>query len=96
MMSTSTRRKDSCFAGQFPQGRFAICCMALLRSEKGAPLIGIAGRAERALRNYLEIVPFFADAILAVAVTNTHSWLTVWGAHFYFWSHRLRNPVAAV
>jgi hypothetical protein len=18
-------------------------------------------------------------------VTNTHSWLTVWGAHFYFW-----------
>ena len=59
--------------------------MALLRSEKGAPLIGIAGRAERALRNYLETFPFFADAILAVAVTNTHSWLTVWGAHFYFW-----------
>jgi uncharacterized MAPEG superfamily protein len=28
---------------------------------------------------------FFAAAILVVTVTNTHSWLTVWGAHLYFW-----------
>jgi MAPEG family len=26
-----------------------------------------------------------AAAVLVVTVTNTHSWLTVWGAHFYFW-----------
>jgi uncharacterized MAPEG superfamily protein len=49
------------------------------------PLTGIAGRAERALRNYLETFPFFAAAILVVTVTNTHSWLTVWGANFYLW-----------
>jgi uncharacterized MAPEG superfamily protein len=55
------------------------------REQSVAPLIGIAGRAERALRNYLETFPFFAAAILVVTVTNTHSWLTVWGAHFYFW-----------
>jgi uncharacterized MAPEG superfamily protein len=49
------------------------------------PLTGVAGRAERALKNYLETFPLFAAAILVVTVTNTHSWLTLWGAHFYFW-----------
>jgi uncharacterized MAPEG superfamily protein len=55
------------------------------REQSVAPLTGIAGRAERALRNYLETFPFFAAAILVVTVTNTHNWLTMWGAHFYFW-----------
>jgi uncharacterized MAPEG superfamily protein len=55
------------------------------REHGVAPLTGIAGRTERALRNYLETFPFFAAAVLAVTVTNTHSWLTVWGAHFYVW-----------
>src|SRR5262249_39960677 len=55
------------------------------REQSVAPLTGIAGRAYRALRNYLESLPFFAAAIFVAAVTNTHSWLTVWGAHFYFW-----------
>jgi uncharacterized MAPEG superfamily protein len=47
------------------------------REQSVAPLTGIAGRAERALRNYLETFPFFAAAILVVTVTNTRSWLTV-------------------
>lgn len=55
------------------------------REREVAPLVGLAGRVERALRNYLETFPFFAAAILAVSVTNAHSWLTVWGAHCYFW-----------
>ena len=55
------------------------------REQSVAPLTGIAGRGERALRNYLETFPFFAAAMLVATVTNTHSWLTVWGAHFYFW-----------
>ena len=55
------------------------------REQNLAPLPGIAGRAERTLRNYLETFPFFATAILVATVTSTHSWLTVWGAHFYFW-----------
>jgi uncharacterized MAPEG superfamily protein len=55
------------------------------RDQSITPLAGIAGRAERALRNYLETFPFFAAAILAVNIANTHSWLTVWGAHLYFW-----------
>jgi uncharacterized MAPEG superfamily protein len=55
------------------------------REQSVAPLTGIAGRVERALRNYFETFPFFAAATLLITVTNTHSWLTVWGAHFYFW-----------
>src|SRR5262245_55555231 len=55
------------------------------REQSVPPLTGLAGSAERALRNYLETFPFFAASIFVVTVTNTHSWLTVWGAHFYFW-----------
>jgi uncharacterized MAPEG superfamily protein len=55
------------------------------REHSVAPLSGVAGRAERALRNYLETFPFFVAAVLVVAVANAHSWLTVWGANFYFW-----------
>src|SRR5215472_15796453 len=55
------------------------------REQSVAPLTGIAGRAERALRNYLETFPFFAAAILLVTLTHTHNWLTVWGAVVYFW-----------
>ena len=55
------------------------------REHSVAPLTGIAARAERALRNYLETFPFFATAILLVTVTSTDGWLTLWRAHFYFW-----------
>jgi uncharacterized MAPEG superfamily protein len=41
----------------------------------------ISGHSETISRPF----PFFAAATLVVAVTNTHRWLTVWGAHFYFW-----------
>ena len=53
--------------------------------EHSVALTGVTGRAERALRNYLETFPFFAAAIFVVTVTNTHSWLTVWGTYFFFW-----------
>jgi uncharacterized MAPEG superfamily protein len=55
------------------------------REHDVAPLTGIAGRAGRALQNYLETFPFFVAVILVVTVTNTHSWLTVSGAYLYFW-----------
>jgi uncharacterized MAPEG superfamily protein len=55
------------------------------RENSVPPLTGIAGKTERALQNYLETFPFFTAAILVVTVTNTHGWLTVCGAHLYFW-----------
>jgi uncharacterized MAPEG superfamily protein len=64
------------------------------REQSAAPLIGLAGRAERALRNYLETFPFFAASNLVAAITNTHDWLALWGAHFYFWgADRLRDTL---
>src|SRR5262245_34523370 len=64
------------------------------REQSVAPLTGVAGRAERALRNYLETFPFFAAATLVVTVTNTHNWLTAWGGPLLLLgSHRLRDPV---
>jgi uncharacterized MAPEG superfamily protein len=58
---------------------------ASARDQSVAPLTGIAGRTERALRNFFETFPFFAAAVLLATMTNTHGWLTVWGAHFYLW-----------
>ena len=58
---------------------------AVSREQRVAPLTGLAGRSERALRNYLETFPFFATLTLVAAITNTHDWLTLWGAHFFFW-----------
>src|SRR5262249_54803168 len=59
------------------------------REQSVAPRTGIAGRAERALRNYLETFPFFAAAILVATVTNTHSWLTVRTRSGLAWSRVL-------
>jgi len=54
------------------------------RDEAVPPLTGIAGRLERALRNFVETFPLFAAAVLIAHVTNTHSWMTEWGVQLYF------------
>ena len=55
------------------------------REQPGAPLTGVAGRVERALKNYLETFPFFVAAILIITATGVHNGLTMWGANLYFW-----------
>jgi uncharacterized MAPEG superfamily protein len=59
---------------------------ASARDEPTPPLTGIAGRLDRALRNYLETFPFFAAAVLLAHAVGQHNTLTVFGAHFYFWA----------
>jgi uncharacterized MAPEG superfamily protein len=54
------------------------------RDEAVPPLTGMAGRLERALRNFVETFPLFATAVLIAHVTNTHSWMTEWGVQLYF------------
>ena len=56
------------------------------RDEAVPPLTGIAGRLERALRNFVETFPLFAAAVLAAHVAGTHSWMTEWGVQLYFWA----------
>ncbi len=58
---------------------------ASARDEKVEPLRGVAGRLDRALRNFVETFPLFAAAVLAAHLTDTHDALTEWGARLYFW-----------
>ena len=56
------------------------------RDEKMPPLRGVAGRLDRALRNFLETFPLFAAVVLAAHVSDTHNALTGLGAQLYFWA----------
>ena len=46
---------------------------------------GVAGRLDRALRNFVETFPLFAAPVLTAHLTDTHGPLTEWGARLYFW-----------
>ena len=59
---------------------------ASARDEIPPPLIGVAGRLERASRNFLETFPFFAASVLNAHVVGIHNSLTEWGAQLYFWA----------
>ena len=53
------------------------------------PLKSVAGRLERALRNFAETFPLFAAAVLVAGIANRHSWMTVYwmtvyGSELYF------------
>lgn len=56
-------------------------------------LSGIAGRAERALRNYLETFPLFAALVLAVIAAGKADWWTATGAALYFWARVAYLPL---
>lgn len=56
----------------------------------------VAGRLERAFRNYLETFPLFAAAVLIAHALNIHSALTVWGVQLYFWARLAYVPVYAL
>ena len=47
--------------------------------------MGVAGRLDRALRNFSETFPLFVAVVLVAQVTDTHDALTEWGARLYFW-----------
>src|ERR1700733_11234185 len=52
--------------------------------DEPPPAVGkVAGRLERAFRNYMETFPFFAACVLIVTLSGRHNWATVWGAQIY-------------
>lgn len=65
------------------------------RDGEVKPLTGVAARAERASRNFLETFVFFAAAVLAVALTHRSSGHTALGAQVYFWARVAYWPVYA-
>ena len=53
------------------------------RDEAPKPVGKVAGRLERAFRNFLETFPFFAAAILTAILAGRHDWATLRGAELY-------------
>ena len=65
------------------------------RDGSPAPLAGVAGRLDRAFRNFMETFPFFAAAVLAVAATGRADAGTALGAQLYFWARLAYVPAYA-
>lgn len=65
------------------------------RDGEVKPLTGVAARAERASRNFLETFVFFAAAVLAVALAHRNTVHTALGAQVYFWARVAYWPVYA-
>ena len=65
------------------------------RDQTVEPLRGVAGRLDRALRNFLETFPLFAAVVLTAYLTGTHNTLTEWGAQLYFWGRVVYVPLYA-
>jgi uncharacterized MAPEG superfamily protein len=51
--------------------------------EARPQLTGVAGRLERALRNFLETFPLFATAVLLVQITGRNGRMSALGAEMY-------------
>jgi len=68
---------------------------ASARDGTPPPLTGIAGRLDRAFRNFLETFPFFAAVVLAVVLTQHQNAHTALGAQLYFWSRVVYIPLYA-
>jgi uncharacterized MAPEG superfamily protein len=54
------------------------------RDAEVPPLTGVAGRLQRALRNFLETFPVFVAAVFLVHVLGRDGALSEWGAGLYF------------
>ncbi|MBX3496607.1 MAG: MAPEG family protein [Parvibaculum sp.] len=63
--------------------------------DEPLPLTGLAGRMERALRNFLETFPIFAAVILAVYATERSNQWSEIGAQIYFWGRLAYIPAYA-
>jgi uncharacterized MAPEG superfamily protein len=68
---------------------------ASARDSEVPPLTGIAGRLERALRNFLETFPLFVAAVLLVVVLGREGALSRWGAVLYFSARVVYLPLYA-
>src|ERR1700754_166495 len=63
--------------------------------DEPKPLSGVGARVQRAFANYLQTFPFFAAAILLAHIFGRHNWLTIGGAHMYFWARLVYVPLYA-
>ncbi|HKA74496.1 MAG TPA: MAPEG family protein [Xanthobacteraceae bacterium] len=75
--------------------RYGYRWSATARDQSMPPLEGVAGRLERAARNFLETFPLFAAVVLLAHVAGKESALTWWGANLYVWARVSYLPLYA-
>jgi len=63
------------------------------RDEEPIKLTGMAARAARANRNFLETYGFFVAAVLAVGVAGRNTAHTALGAEIYVWARLIYLPI---
>jgi uncharacterized MAPEG superfamily protein len=65
------------------------------RDAEVPPLTGLAGRLDRALRNFLETFPVFVAAVFLVHSLGHEGALSKWGAGLYFSARLIYLPLYA-
>lgn len=63
--------------------------------DEPKPLGGVAGRLDRAFKNFMETFPFFAAAVITVYLAGRLGTLTLWGSALYVAGRALYVPVYA-
>jgi len=66
------------------------------RDEKMPDLTGIAGRLDRAFRNFMETFPFFLAAVFLVTFLKANNAISALGAQLYFFARLVYVPVYAM
>ena len=65
------------------------------RDARQPPLTGVAGRLQRASRNFMETFPIYGGAILVGDAVNQHGMMIVFGSQLYFWARLAYLPLYA-
>ncbi len=63
--------------------------------DEAMPVSGVAGRLDRALKNFVETFPLFAAAVIAATLADKLGPLTLWGAGLYVAGRALYVPLYA-
>lgn len=63
------------------------------RDEPPPPVSAVAGRLERAARNFMETFAFFAVTVILLSLAGRHNWATVWGSETYLAARVIYLPL---
>ena len=64
--------------------------------DEPMPLGGVAGRLDRAFRNFMDTFPFFAAAVITAYLAGKLGPLTLWGSALYVAARALYVPTYAL
>jgi uncharacterized MAPEG superfamily protein len=63
--------------------------------DEPMPLGGVAGRLDRAFKNFMETFPFFVAAVITVYLAGKLGALTLWGSALYVAGRAIYVPIYA-